>query len=85
MLDHLFSVHGGDRFICSICYMKNRKKGVWFTTKYSLLRHCRRVKHDIPDIVQVIPVAEFQADEDYTEAAKDEKRETPQKKKPKKK
>lgn len=64
-LDHIRSVHSGDRYVCSICYMANKTRGVWFTTSYSLLRHCRTVKHGIPDIIQLIPHATFQAEEDY--------------------
>lgn len=65
LIDHLRSVHGGDRWLCSICYMSNKSRGVWFTTRASLLRHCRNVKHGIPDIIQVIPNADFLARESY--------------------
>lgn len=51
--DHVTSVHGGDRYVCTICYPRTTRPGaVFFTSKRALLQHCNRANHEAPDIVE---------------------------------
>lgn len=46
--DHIRNIHGGDRYICTICADSNYNSEFWFTSKGSLKRHCDRKKHELP-------------------------------------
>lgn len=61
--EHVTSVHGGDRFICSICFGR-ADTFTMFSTKKALLLHCARVKHDVPDIVEPTHAVQFQIESD---------------------
>lgn len=51
--EHISSVHGGDRYVCTICYHKAiRPESSFFTTKRALVLHCARGNHELPDIVE---------------------------------
>lgn len=39
MVEHARNVHGGDRFLCTIC-------NIWFAAKSSLILHYKRKMHD---------------------------------------
>lgn len=66
--DHITSVHGGDRYVCTICYMQAKNPArAWFKTKKALLTHCNRVQHDIPDINEPIRNAVFLKDSDESQ------------------
>lgn len=56
--DHVTSQHGGDRYVCSLCFIKSKHpEHAWFATKQALLRHCNRAEHLIPDITEPLHTA----------------------------
>lgn len=57
MLEHVRIVHGGDRYVCSICLMQNTN--IWFESKAALLLHCNQANHDFPECPGPIPRAAF--------------------------
>lgn len=68
MMDHVTSVHGGDRYVCTICLMKSKNPNrAWFSSKANLLRHCNRVEHDIEEITSPIHAAVYHADSEESQ------------------
>lgn len=65
LYDHTSSVHGGDRYTCTICLPRTSRHGAaFFTTKRALLSHCARAKHGVPDIVEPLHALMFQWNSD---------------------
>lgn len=55
--DHIKAVHGGDRYVCSICAKSDYDKDFWFSSKSSFIRHCNRRNHEIPQKTKLIYAA----------------------------
>lgn len=56
--EHIRSIHGGDRFLCTICMdFKSGGSGGWFNSKSSLLRHYNRKNHTIPNLTAINGIA----------------------------
>lgn len=62
---HIRSVHGGDRYGCTICIAQDRKRSMWFYSKKQLLDHCKKAKHDIPENTSAISALQFLIEDDF--------------------
>lgn len=65
MIQHVRSIHGTDKFICTVC-MDEQKKNFWFSNISSLKRHCKKAAHmsKIMDSISLAALDLVPSDED---------------------